>query len=110
MVVAFACAAVGDRFAAFFLGDFDLTTGNDGTGKRCTEEVYAFVNGITLDSGENQFLDEFFAEILELEKWGREDYLDVYGDSADFKSLLLCGFEILFLSNIGHYHQLPSKI
>jgi hypothetical protein len=59
LIVAFTRATVTDELTAFFLGDFDLCTGNDGAGERCSEEVDVLVGGIALNCWEAEIFDEF---------------------------------------------------
>jgi len=57
-----------------------------------------------LDSREDQFLDEFFAEVLSVgQRTFRRIHLDVNGDSPNFECLFLGGFKVFFLPDIGHY-------
>jgi hypothetical protein len=75
LVVTFAGTAVGDGFAAFFFGDFDLATGNYGAGERGSEKIDALllviafskdylVDSIALNSREDQFFDKLLAKVL----------------------------------------------
>ena len=63
LVVALARAAVGDKLAAFLLGDADLGSRDDGAGERGAEQVAALVGGVTLNSAEAELFDEFTAEV-----------------------------------------------
>jgi hypothetical protein len=91
LIIAFASATVRDEVASLALSDSDHATGDDGAGERSTKEVHIFIDAVRLDSGVDQFSDELAPEILQEEFFG-----------ADFEGLLLCGGEVLLLSNISH--------
>ncbi|THW45416.1 Bystin-domain-containing protein [Aureobasidium pullulans] len=86
LVVALTGAAVRDSETALLLGDGDLGAGNDGTGER-----NVLVDGIALDSGPAELLDELLAEILNVALLG-----------TNLEGLLAGSIKVLLLANIGH--------
>ena len=64
LVVALACAAVGDGEAAFLLGYGDLGASDDWAGEGGSEEVDVLVDGIAGDGGEAELLDELLILLL----------------------------------------------
>ena len=56
-----------------------------------TEKVDALVDGIALDGGEAELLDELLAEVLDIDL-----------GSTDLEGLGLGRLEVLLLTNIGH--------
>ncbi|TIA03603.1 Bystin-domain-containing protein [Aureobasidium pullulans] len=86
LVVALTGAAVRDGETALLLGDGNLGAGNDGTGKR-----NVLVDGIALDSGPAELLDELLAEILNVALLG-----------TNLEGLLAGSIKVLLLANIGH--------
>jgi hypothetical protein len=115
LVVAFACTAVRDGFAAFFLRNLHLATGNDRTSEGSPKKIDTLdvsniewhsrylVDGIALNGREDQLFNEFLAEVLSV-SGGQfsKGYLDIDGNSPDLERLFLRGFKIFLLSNIGH--------
>ncbi|THX43602.1 Bystin-domain-containing protein [Aureobasidium pullulans] len=86
LVVALTGAAVRDGETALLLGDGNLGAGNDGTGER-----NVLVDGIALDSGPAELLDELLAEILNVALLG-----------TNLEGLLAGSIKVLLLANIGH--------
>ena len=64
LVVAFACAAVGDELAAFLLGDLDLRASDDGACEGCAEQVDILVCSVALDCWEAELADKFVNDIF----------------------------------------------
>jgi hypothetical protein len=56
-----------------------------------TQQVDVLVDGVALDGGEAQLLDELLTEVLDVDL-GR----------TDLQGLRLGGLEVLLLTNIGH--------
>ncbi len=70
LVVALAGGAVGDGVGAGLVGDLDQALGNQRTGDRGTQQVFAFVNGVGTEHRENEVTHEFFAQVVNV------DFLD----------------------------------
>lgn len=91
LVVTLSSAAVGNGEAALLLGNLDLGLSDDGSGQRGTEQVNVLVDGVGLDGGEAQLLNELLSDVLDNEL-----------DGADLEGLLSSSLEVLLLANIGH--------
>jgi hypothetical protein len=64
LIVTLASAAMGHELTAFTSSNFNLFTSNDRTGQRSTQKINRFVNGVGLNGREDEFLDEFFFQVL----------------------------------------------
>lgn len=80
-----------DSSATLGLSDLDHAPGNDGAGKRCSEEVDVLVDAIALDRGEAELLNKL---ALQIDDMARE--------STALDGLLLCRLEVFLLAYIGH--------
>lgn len=78
------------NLAVVLLGNLDLGTSNDGTGKGGAEKVTVLVDGIALDGPVDNLLDESLLEVLDHHLLGTKS-----------KGLLLNSIEVLLLANIG---------
>ena len=94
LVVAFAGAAVGYGVRALFFGDLHQPFGDDGARKRGSQQVLILVHGAGLDGGNDEFIDEFLAQIF---------YVQLGG--AGFNGLFLQPAEFLALPNVGCYRN-----
>lgn len=83
-------AAVADKLAVVLLSNADLGTGDDGTGKRGTEEVAVLVDGVALDGSVDKLLNQFALEVHDNHLLG-----------AEGNGLLLNGGPVLLLTDIG---------
>jgi hypothetical protein len=59
LIVAFACAAVGDSHTTLFLCDCDLSAGNHWPGERCAEEIDVLIDSVA----RNGWVAELFNEL-----------------------------------------------
>ena len=91
LIIAFACAAMGDELASFLLSNGYLRSGNDWACERGAEEVDVLVTGIALDCREAELMDELVDDILDVAFFG-----------TDLHGLRLCSFEVLLLPNVRH--------
>lgn len=90
LVIALAGAAVAENLAVVLLGSLDLGAGNDGAGQTGSEEVSVLVDGIALDGGEDELVDELLLQV------GDDHALGTEGES-----LLLDLGEVLLLTDVG---------
>jgi hypothetical protein len=64
LIVTLTSASVRYKLAAFTVSDLDLLTGNDGTSKGSTQEVVSLVDGVSLNSREDEFFDKLLLQVL----------------------------------------------
>jgi hypothetical protein len=92
LVVASSSAAVREACGAFFLGDLHHLRGNQRATEAGAYGVFAFVEGVGFDGGENVVLGELV--------------LGVYGvvfECAKFLGFIFSGFEVFLLSDVDGY-------
>jgi len=81
---------VADGNAALTLGNPHLGPGDDRAGEGGSEQITVFPDSIALDSAPAELLDEFTLQVLD-DKLG----------GTDLEGLLLGGFEVLVLPDVG---------
>jgi len=89
LIIAFTGAAVAYKIALVLLGSSDLGTSNDWASQSSPKEVTVLINGVALDSAEDDLLDEFLLKILDNHLLGTK-----------CKGLLLNSGKILLLADI----------
>src|SRR5690606_12705371 len=73
LVVTLAGGAVGNGVSAGFVGDFDQTLGDQRTGNRSAQQVFAFVDGVGAEHRIDEITHELFAQVVDV------DFLDTHG-------------------------------
>lgn len=81
---------MADEVTVVLFGNADLSTSNDGAGQRGTEQVSVLVDGVALDGGEGQLLDQFPLQVEDDHLLGTKSH-----------SLLLDGRPVLILADVG---------
>jgi len=66
LIVALAGAAVADGVAAFLLGDFNQTLGNQRTGEGRAQQILALIDGVSLERRPDEVLDKLLAQIFNI--------------------------------------------
>ena len=90
LVIAFAGGTVADGVSAFSLGNFDQAFGDERTGNGGTQKVVVFINGFTLQHGEDVITGELFIEVI------NDALAGTGGDSLGFETV-----KFLLLTDIG---------
>ena len=67
LVVTLAGGAVGDGVSAGFIGDFNQALGDQRTGNRGAQQVFAFVHGVGAEHGEDEVANELFAQVIDVD-------------------------------------------
>lgn len=86
----FTSATVAQKVAVVLLRNADLGAGNDWSSKSGSKKISVLINGIALNSSEDNLLDEFLLEIL-----------NDHTLSAKSEGFLLNGIKVFDLTNIG---------
>ena len=94
LVVALACGAVRDRVGLHFFGDLDHALGDQWSGDRGTEQVFAFIQRVGAEHREDEIAHELFAQVFDEDVLFLDTHLDGLGARrGDFLALADVGGE-----------------